>query len=62
MQTLSERVRHLEHEHGGLRPAARAIGVDSGYLKRLRDGEKVNPSDETLTRLGLKREVIYVLK
>lgn len=62
MQTLAERVRHLEIEHGGLRAAARATGVDAGYLKRLRDGEKTNPSTATLAKLGLRKEVIYVLQ
>lgn len=62
MQTLSGRVRMLETQHGGLRAAARATGIDAGYLKRLRDGEKTNPSAATLAKLGLRREVIYVLQ
>ena len=62
MQTLAERVIVLECLHGGLRAAARAIGIDAGYLKRLRDGEKTNPSDATLAKLGLKKEVTYVLQ
>lgn len=62
MQTLSGRVRMLEAQYGGLRAAARATGIDAGYLKRLRDGEKTNPSDATLAKLGLKKEVIYVLQ
>lgn len=62
MQTLSDRVSALETQHGGLRAAARATGIDAGYLKRLRDGEKTNPSGETLRKLGLRKEVIYVLQ
>jgi len=62
MLTLAERVKSLETLHGGLRSAARATNIDVGYLKRLRDGDKTNPSDETLDKLGLKKEVIYVLK
>ena len=62
MLALAERVKSLETLHGGLRSAARATGIDVGYLKRLRDGDKTNPSDETLDKLGLKKEVIYVLK
>lgn len=62
MQTLSEAVRSLEEQRGGLRAASRATGVDAAYLKRLRDGEKVNPSDETLRKLGLRREVFYVFQ
>lgn len=62
MQTLAERVRHLERKHGGLRAAARAVGIDAGYLMRLRDGEKTHPSNTTLEKLGLRKEVTYVLK
>lgn len=62
MQTLAERVAHLEKLHGGLRAASREVGVDVGYLKRLRDGEKCNPSAATLSKLGLRKEVIYVLQ
>lgn len=57
--SLQSWVRHLEQQHGGLRAAARATGVDVAYLKRLRDGEKTNPSDATLARLGLVRQIIY---
>ena len=62
MQTLPDRVYTLETQYGGLRSAARATGVDAGYLKRLRDGEKTNPSAATLAKLGLRKEVIYVLQ
>lgn len=33
-----------------------------GYLCRLRKGEKLNPSESTLRKLGLKREVIVSYK
>jgi hypothetical protein len=46
-------------QHGGLRPAGRAMGIDPAYLKRLKDGAKRDPSDELLRKLGLKREVSY---
>lgn len=62
MLGLAERVKSLEALHGGLRSAARSTGIDVSYLKRLRDGDKTNPSDETLDKLGLKKVVIYVLK
>ncbi len=58
---IADRVRILEVQHGGLRAAAKKIGIDAGYLKRLRDEEKTNPSNETLRKLGLRKEVIYVL-
>ena len=62
MKTLPDRVRDLERVHGGLRAAARATGIDCGYLQRLKSGEKTNPSDCMLEKLGLLKEVIYVLK
>jgi hypothetical protein len=62
MLALAERVKSLETLHGGLRSAARATNIDVGYLKRLRDGDKTNPSDETLDKLGLKKVVAYVLR
>jgi len=56
---LGDRVRELEAECGSLREAARRTGFDAGYLLRLRDGEKTNPSAESLKRLGLERVVTY---
>jgi len=60
--TLPERINYLDGLYGGLRSAARVTGIDVGYLKRLRDGEKTNPSEETLNKLGLRKQVAYVLK
>ena len=57
---LRERILELEDRHGGLRAAARAIGIDQAYLARLRDGEKINPSDKTLKKLKLKKVVTYL--
>lgn len=48
-----------EEEHGSLRAAAKALDVDHGYLSRLKNGDKSNPSDELLAKLGLERLVIY---
>lgn len=48
--------------HGGFRAAAHATGVDVGYLYRLREGQKTEPSDKTLQKLGLRvkaRKVVY---
>ena len=44
-----------EEEHGSLRAAAKALGIDPGYLSRLKSGEKINPSAEILKALGLER-------
>lgn len=57
---LERTVLRLCAKHGGLRAAARAIGLSAPYLLRLRDAEKTNPSDETLRKLGVRKEVRYV--
>lgn len=48
-----------EEEHGSLRAAAKALGIDPGYLSRLKSGEKINPSAEVLKVLGLERITYY---
>lgn len=48
-----------EEKHGSLRAAARALGIDAGYLSRLKKGEKVNPGEEVLAALGLERMTMY---
>ena len=62
MITLKERIDELCKTHGSLRKAAKAVDVDFGYLSGLRSGEKTSPSETILEKLGLKREVHYVLK
>jgi hypothetical protein len=49
----------LIKQHGGLRKASAAIGIDAPYLSRLRNGIKRNPSDEILRKLGIARQVSY---
>ena len=58
---ISERVCDLEAQYGGLRAAASAVGIDAGYLSKLRAGTKTNPSKKTLAKLGLKKETTYVI-
>lgn len=48
-----------EEEHGSLRAAAKELGVDAGYLSRLKSGEKLNPGDEVLAALGLEKVTMY---
>ncbi len=48
----------LTAKHGGLRPAARFLGIDPSYLCRLRSGAKSNPSGTLLRKLGLRRVVV----
>lgn len=57
--TLCVRITQLVDKHGSLRAAAKVTGVNPQYLCRLKNGEKLNPSDDTLRRLGLKRHVYY---
>jgi len=56
---LRERVAAFISVCGGVRKAARELNIDPGYLIRLRDGEKTNPSDDVAARLGLKKVVVY---
>lgn len=46
-------------KHGGVRAAARAIGVNYAYLSRLQSGEKSNPTPAVLRKLGLRKVVSY---
>lgn len=54
-----QRIEALEKKHGSLRAAANACGIDPGYLCRLKNSEKMNPSDEVLSALGLERVIYY---
>lgn len=58
-QTISDAVQALIDRHGGLRPAARAVGINYAYLWRLWNGVKSNPSDAVLRKLGLVKEISY---
>lgn len=57
--TLPERIAELVAFYGSLREVALMREFDVGYLSRLARGEKVNPSDTALKRLGLRRVVTY---
>lgn len=59
MITVNKRITELVEQHGSLRAAAVALGCDPGYLSRLSHGEKTEPSDDLLRRLGLRRVVTY---
>lgn len=54
---LKQRIVELVKQHGSLRAAARVLGVDAGYLCRLRDGEKANPSPALLRKMKLRKIV-----
>ena len=58
--SLRRRADEIIRQHGSLRAAARALEIDPGYLSRLHDGKKLNPSAATLRRMGLRQEFIYI--
>lgn len=57
--TIKQHLKSLEAKYDGLRPACRALGIDPAYWVRLRSGEKDNPSDYALTKLGLYRTIVF---
>lgn len=61
MIDIRNRIIQLIKKHGGVNSAATKVKVDPAYFVRLRDGERNNPGDETLAKLGLKKVVTYRL-
>lgn len=57
---LRNAINALAGKHGSLRAAARVLRVDAGYLSRLRNGSKTEPSAALLRKLGLRRVVTYI--
>lgn len=57
--TLPERVAELVAQHGSLRAAARVLECDAGYLSRLASGEKTDPGETLLRRMGLRQIITY---
>ncbi|WP_414616988.1 hypothetical protein [Stenotrophomonas muris] len=58
--TIKEALAFQVELHGSLRAASKDLGIDAGYLSRLASGEKENPGDYVLERLGLEKKVVYV--
>jgi len=56
---LQQRIQELVDRHGGVRPAARVLEVDQGYVYRLLSGEKSDPGEKLLRKLKLRRVVTY---
>lgn len=48
-----QRVDELAEVYGSIRAVGKALNIDHAYLHRLCTGEKRNPSDATLRKLGL---------
>jgi hypothetical protein len=57
--TLRQRIDELIAQHGTLRATARVLMTDCGYLHRLRSGEKTEPGDPLLRRMGLREVTRY---
>jgi hypothetical protein len=58
---LHDRANALIDIYGGLRPAARVLKMEHTYLLRLATRQKKNPSALTLSKLGIKKVVMYII-
>lgn len=58
-ELLRLRIGELAKRHGSLRAAALVLKTDHVYLWRLSTGNKSNPSEKLLRKLGLRRVVTY---
>ena len=56
---IKRKVKALVKKFGNVRQAALRIGMNYHYLYSLHSGEKSNPGDKILTKLGLRR-VSYI--
>lgn len=56
-RVIENRIEELVRQHGSFRAASVAVGISFPYLCRLKCGNKGNPSDETLRKLGLERHI-----
>jgi hypothetical protein len=62
MSDLASIVRKRVRQYGSLRDASRHLGLGHVYLYRLATGQKLNPSDEALRKLGIQRTVRITYK
>lgn len=60
MTAIQQRCLDLIALHGSQRSAAKACGIHETHFHHLRTGNRQDPTDETLARIGLKRIVEYV--
>lgn len=58
MNTVQRAIRQIEQTCGSLKGAARALGVDSGNLNKVKHG-KLEPTPAICAALGYERHVIY---
>lgn len=59
MTKLQKAADALIKRYGSLRKAQAATGINYAYLQRLHKGDKVNPSDAVLAKLGLRKRSAY---
>lgn len=63
---LRRRINDMAEHHGSLRKAARVLQIDHVYLWRLLNGQKDNPGNTLLRKLGIRRVVTvtyeYIIK
>lgn len=59
MTKLQKAAAALIKQHGSLRKAEAATGINYAYLQRLHTGEKINPSTDVLAKLGLQKHSTY---
>lgn len=58
--TLQDAVKARIQAMGGLRPLARHLRISPSYISKMATGKRVDPTDETLAKLGLVRKTVYV--
>lgn len=56
---LHEAVQDAVNQYESQAEAAREMEIGKTYLSRLLTGEKSNPSDDVLARLGITRNTFY---
>lgn len=49
------RIDELARVYGSVRAVGRALNIDHAYLHRLATGEKQNPSESVMRKLGLSK-------
>ena len=58
-EVVRKRIGQLIDRHGSLRKCAKVLDISPAYLSRLQSGEKDEPSDALLRRMGMRRVTTY---
>lgn len=56
---LTDMIERIVARYLSLREAARALSMDHGYLSKLMNGTKRNPSKQTMRKLGIYQVTLY---